>query len=227
MKRFTETEKWKDPWFRGLKGAHKLVFLYIVDNCNNAGFYEVDEAMIVFQTGLESSHIQGAWKGLERGLKGASGWVWVRRFLRHQKHEPLNPENPAHRQIISMLAEQVERFSDCREFSEFIAPYKGLLSPIGKGEGKGKGGEGMQGEATKRALPTLHEAVSYGAEIGMDAVDVENWFDHFQSNGWKVSGKAPMKDWRAGLRNGKRMLPKLNGTAPKIERGQHGVIREV
>lgn len=34
--------------------------------------------------------------------------------------------------------------------------------------------------------------------------DVQAWYDHFQSNGWKVSGKTPMKDWQAAVRNGFR-----------------------
>ena len=32
-------------------------------------------------------------------------------------------------------------------------------------------------------------------------VEAEKFFDHFSSNGWKVGGKAPMKDWKASARN--------------------------
>lgn len=140
MKRFTETEKWKDPWFRSLKPPHKLLFLYVVDNCNNAGFYEVDEEMIAFQTGLSAEHLKGAWKGLERGIKGASGWVWVRRFLAHQKNEELNPSNPAHKQIIGLIREQLERFSIVPEFAEIAGACKGLVCPIGPVKVKDKTG---------------------------------------------------------------------------------------
>lgn len=139
MRRFTDTLKWDDPWFRQLPGCHKLVFLYVVDRCNNAGFWEVDEDAICWHTKIESKHLEGAWKGLDRGIKGASGWVWVRTFLKHQKNEPLNPSNPAHKQIIALIAAQHERFKDCAEFRVFIAPYKGLFSPIGIGKGTGKG----------------------------------------------------------------------------------------
>lgn len=40
-----------------------------------------------------------------------------------------------------------------------------------------------------------------------DAVDP--WYDHFDSNGWLVGGKAPMKDWHAAMRNGKRQWEKI------------------
>lgn len=154
MKRFAETNKWDDPWFRNLAGAHKLIFLYVVDRCDNAGFWEIDEEAIAFHTKLEKRHIEGAWKALERGLVGASGWVWVRTFLRHQKNDKLNAANPAHRQLIGLLKDQMERFGNNAVFSEFVAPYKGLLSPIGKGIGKGKKGS-AEGKQMPEAPETL------------------------------------------------------------------------
>lgn len=138
MKRFTETQKWDDPWFREIHGSHKLVFLYILDRCNNAGFWEVDLSALAFHTKLDPKHFEGAFKALERGLQGASGWVWVRNFLRHQKNDDLNPANPAHRQIIALLKDQSERFPDSKSLLPKGAS-KGLPSPIGKGKGKGKG----------------------------------------------------------------------------------------
>lgn len=136
MKRFTETGKWDDPWFRQLAGVYKLVFLYIIDRCDNAGFLEIDQDAMAWHTKVKPEHIEGALKGLERGIKGAFGWIWVRRFLKHQKNDPLNPENPSHKQIIGLLNEQRERFKDVPEFVEFIGASKGLESPIGKGKGK-------------------------------------------------------------------------------------------
>lgn len=209
MKRFAETNKWDDPWFRSLAGAHKLIFLYVIDRCDNAGFWEVDEEALAFHTKLEKRHIEGAWKALERGLLGASGWVWVRTFLRHQKNENLNPENPAHRQVISLIQDQSERFGSLELFRAFIAPYKGLISPIGIGKGTGKKGS-AEGKPESRDA-----AIAYGSTIGMTRADVDAWFDHFESNGWRVSGKAPMKDWQAALRNGNRRKGEFaNSTKP-------------
>lgn len=90
-------------------------------------------------------------------------------------------------------------------------PLEGVLNPkdrIGK--------ESTGGSKSVFSKPELAEVQAYGAEIGMDPADVESWYDHFQSNGWKVGGKSPMKDWKSALRNGKRNTkPKDVKTPPK------------
>jgi len=162
MTRFSETEKWRDPWFRGLKPAHKLLFLFVVDNCNNAGFWEEDQDYACYATGISREDYVGAREGLTRGLLGAGGWLWVRRFLKHQKNANLNPENNAHIQIIGLISEQVIRFSGIPEFDQFLAPLEGLISPIGKGRGKGnskKDGEVEERKgATKAGFETFWTA---------------------------------------------------------------------
>jgi hypothetical protein len=71
MKRFTETQKWDDPWFRDLPPKLKLAFLFIIDACDNAGFWEVDFSGMAFKTGMTKDDCEGAIKGLGRGLVGA------------------------------------------------------------------------------------------------------------------------------------------------------------
>ena len=41
-KRFTDTEKWKDPFFDELTNDYKLVWLYLLDDCDNAGVFSVN-----------------------------------------------------------------------------------------------------------------------------------------------------------------------------------------
>lgn len=161
MKRFTETAKWDDPWFRALPGHAKLAFLYIVDRCDNAGFWEIDKDGMQFQTKLSQAHCEGALKALERGLIEASGWVWVRTFLKHQKNETLNPENPAHRQIIALIKNQTIRFPECLLLLPKEGASKGLQSPIGIGIGKGRG------KSKKRdAIESTPEMIRIGKILG-------------------------------------------------------------
>lgn len=38
-KRFTDTNKWNDVWFSQLPNDYKLVWIYILDSCDNAGIW--------------------------------------------------------------------------------------------------------------------------------------------------------------------------------------------
>lgn len=51
MKRFTETEKWSDPWFRKLTANGKLGYLYLLDRVDNSGVIDIDRDLADFQIG--------------------------------------------------------------------------------------------------------------------------------------------------------------------------------
>lgn len=57
------------------------------------------------------------------------------------------------------------------------------------------------------AAPTREEAITlvknFRSTYSQQQIEsvVDEFLDHFRSNGWKVSGKTPMVDWQAALRN--------------------------
>lgn len=138
MKRFTETDKWKDPQFLKMRPGEKLVWFYIIDNCDNAGFIEWDAEICAMFTGMKLDHVEGAFKGLTRGLLGAknSNWYHVPKFLKHQKNLPLNKDNNAHKQIIALVEDKRSLFPCVAK--ELLGADEGLTSPIGKGRGNSK-----------------------------------------------------------------------------------------
>lgn len=55
--------------------------------------------------------------------------------------------------------------------------------------------------------PTVEEVFAFSQQHSDIAgrwplPDIKAWWNHFQSNGWLVSGKAKMKDWKAAALNG-------------------------
>jgi hypothetical protein len=50
-KRFTETEKWRDPWYRKLPPRLKCLWQYICDSCCPAGTFELDWELASFVIG--------------------------------------------------------------------------------------------------------------------------------------------------------------------------------
>jgi len=60
-------------------------------------------------------------------------------------------------------------------------------------------------EAKKEGLrPTRSDWSAYAKEIGWGTTDAESAFDYYESNGWRIGGKTPVKDWRACARNCQR-----------------------
>lgn len=143
--RFTDTNKWADTWFSNLKQIEMLLFLYICDNCDIAGFIEINHKRWAFDLNSSTGTIEEALKGLERGIVISKDgeYLYLRNFLKHQKNLPINPSNPSHRGILKRFQVNSERF-DIEDVEEFIkrtskGALKGLQSLIGKGIGKGKG----------------------------------------------------------------------------------------
>lgn len=58
--------------------------------------------------------------------------------------------------------------------------------------------QGQVRNAVAFVRPSLAEVVAYCTERGK-GVDPQKWFDHYESNGWKV-GRNAMKDWKAAVR---------------------------
>jgi len=52
--------------------------------------------------------------------------------------------------------------------------------------------------------PTRSDWSAYAKEIGWGTTDAESAFDYYESNGWRIGGKTPVKDWRACARNCQR-----------------------
>lgn len=112
--RFTDTQKWKDPWFSDLKKEEKLLFLYLQDNVDNSGIYEISFKRLHFELDFSEAEILGAIKGLARGLVGVKEGlktcdkIYLKNFLKYQKNLPLNPFNSYHWSAIKAFAENYE-----------------------------------------------------------------------------------------------------------------------
>jgi hypothetical protein len=140
-KRFTITEKWEDSWFWQLKPYEKLLWNYLCDKCDLAGFWEINLELATVQTKIPKSAISGAVQGLSRGYITNGKYVWLRNFIHHQGNYPLNPNNNAHRHIIKIIERHTDFDVNFFELLEtvFSGATEGLISPPSKGKGNSKG----------------------------------------------------------------------------------------
>jgi len=101
----TETTKWSDPWFRKLPENLKLLWLWLLDNCDCAGIIEPDIDLASFQIGASKelprvNDIPDLFDGRIQ-LIGKS--LFIRKFVSYQYGETLNPVNKAHLGVIKRL----------------------------------------------------------------------------------------------------------------------------
>lgn len=155
-KRLTETDKWKDSWFLDLPLDSKILFQYLCDNCDMAGFYQRHDRTISALTGIPLSDIPKCVKALSKSVIERGGIFWVVNFLEHQKNLPLKLPNNAHLSALRSLVNHAPIFSELylgfigfslKELKDILAPSQGQASPYGKAKGNSKGKAKGTGDA--------------------------------------------------------------------------------
>jgi hypothetical protein len=107
-KRFTDTNKYKKPFIRGLQGAYKLFWDYLYHDCDHAGIWIVDFEIAQLYLGQDMQiNKEDALKyfnnGEQRIIEFDHGKKWfIKPFIEFQ-YGVLNPENRVHNSIILEL----------------------------------------------------------------------------------------------------------------------------
>jgi hypothetical protein len=189
MKRFTETQKWEDPWFRRLAPEMKLLWQWILDRCDNAGVIDPDIDLASFQIGY-SYPMDTLLEFGERVVKLPCGKWFIPKFIEFQ-YGALSRDCKAHNPIfLSLKKHGLEGYP------------KGIHTLQEKEEDKDK--EKEQEKEKERAAEkskskgSIEDMKSFALEIGLAESDGENCFCKWESTGWK-----DIKDWRMKMRTWK------------------------
>lgn len=84
VKRFTESDKWRDKWFRALRPDYKLAWLYLLDQCDCAGVIDLDKELANFQIGTAPDWESFLSHCEDRIEVIGGGKLWVVRFIEYQ-----------------------------------------------------------------------------------------------------------------------------------------------
>ena len=193
-KRMTDTDKWKKRFLRELQPQHKLLWFYILDDCNHAGIWEVDLEVASLRIG-ESLECDIPAEDmlpksfLEKIIVFDNGDKWfIPEFIDFQYGE-LNPNSNVHKSVIALL--------DKYNLEGYVKGSQGVQSTL-KDKDKDIVIVKEKAKAKRFAKPTVDDIVDYCNERN-NIVDAQKFYDYYSSNGWKV-GKNPMKDWKAAVR---------------------------
>lgn len=135
--RFTDTNKWSDTWFAELKPLNKLLFMYLCDQCDVAGFLELNFKKMSFDLSTDKQTIESSLKGLNGKIVFSKNgrYIFIVNFLKHQKNLPLNEKNRAHIGIIKCINDKIHLFDN----QDILRGFEGALKPLARGTGIGKG----------------------------------------------------------------------------------------
>jgi hypothetical protein len=204
MKRFTETQKWEDPWFRKLRPEMKLLWLWILDRCDSAGVIDPDLELASFQIGFQyPMDTLSEFDGRVVGIVG--GKFFIPKFIEFQ-YGRLSEDCRAHGPAFQSLKKHgLEGYP------------KGIHTLQVKVKVKDEVKDTETEEVLKpKSRGTIEEFHQFFTSIGLPQSDADYTFHKWQGNGW-VNGKNPIRDWKATVRQWKagNFMPSQKATTPK------------
>ena len=182
-KRYTDTDKWKKSFIKGLPAKYKLLWLYILDDCCHAGIWETDFEVASIRIGSKVTEKE-AIKYYQKQIKifdDGNKW-FIPKFIDFQ-YGQLNANSKPHQSVIK----RIDKYD--------VYNIEGI-SPIDVA--------GFEGEIAKPIInkfkkPTVEQIEDYCNERS-NTVNANKFYDFYESKGWVV-GKSKMKDWKAAVRN--------------------------
>ena len=138
--RFTDTQKWEDPWFRNLPSDWKTVWFYLCERCDHAGIWNIDIELLNYlikptEPITEELLYTTLNNGKERVKKLENGRIFVCSFVGFQYKGELNEKCSTHRGVIKRLKEHGAWQHLPKGYKRVT---KGLKNPSGRVQDKDK-----------------------------------------------------------------------------------------
>lgn len=207
-KRFTDTEKYKKPFVRGLQGAYKLFWDYLYHDCNHAGIWHVDFEIAQIYLGKDMPvNKEDALKYFNQGktriisLDDGKKW-FIKSFIEFQ-YGVLNPDNRVHKSAIDELVQNgvnkplVRALQGCKDKDKDKDKEKGGLL---------RGDERFEEvyklypnrDSKKEARKHFFASVLTGQDLGDIKKALINYKEHLKREPWKKpkSAKTWFNNWQ-------------------------------
>lgn len=102
-KRFTDTEKWKKKFVRGLSATHKLLWFYILDDCDHSGIWHTDFDVASIRIGCSIDPDKALEVFKNHVIVFDEGEKWFLPSFIDFQYGQLNANNRANNSVIKIL----------------------------------------------------------------------------------------------------------------------------
>lgn len=205
-KRFTDTEKFNNPWYRKLPIKYKILWEYLLSECNHAGLLKIDIDLISFKIG-ETITIDDLKIFENRITFIKDDLIFIPKFIEFQ-YGALNTENRVHNSVLKELKKY-----------NLQGAIKPLTSPIDGAKDKDKEKDISSSLVLSSSLdekteiesgnhskkfqkPKIEEIQAY-CKVRQNNINADEFYDYYESKGWMI-GKNKMKNWQAAIRRWER-----------------------
>jgi hypothetical protein len=101
-KRFTDSDKWRKPWFRALSAEAKMAWVYLTDNCDHAGIWPAAFDLVSGDLGFGvDDTLLKKWFG-DKLIQVSADKYFIPSYIEFQYGE-LSEESKPHLSVIKIL----------------------------------------------------------------------------------------------------------------------------
>jgi len=199
-KRFSATDKWRKQFIKGLPTVHKLLWLYMLDECDHAGIWDVELDVASLRIGEDVNNISaGDFDGKIIEIDSGKKW-FIKSFISFQ-YGTLNDKVNAQKSALDRL----KQFLTIKD----IQPFINCSSTV---KDKDKDKDKDKAVARKRNPvrlnpPSFEEVEKHCASRGMLG-KAQQVYDYYASGDWTDKGGNEIYNWKQ----------KMNGSWLKKEK---------
>lgn len=191
--RFLDTNYYKSPFVRGLKGALKSLYSFIICDCDGAGIWNLDLPAASLYIGFEINMLEFNEHFVEKSKAIPIGGdkYFFPDFIEHQYPSGLQENNTAHKNFIKTLKKFNLIDNDLNVKKK--GALKGLTSLIGLGNGlcHGNGNEEVVLQNLNNReprIPTKDAVWEVFHRNGGTKEMAKSFYEKYEGTGWVLSG---------------------------------------
>lgn len=183
-KRLTDTEKWKDDWYQSLTNDYRIIWQYLLDNCNHAGLMKRNMRLLNFHCKTEITE-ETLLEIFKNRIYVSGEYYFIPKFIKFQ-YGNLESDKPVIVSVIKLL----QSHNDYAMIKELLANNCVIVKSKSKDKSKSKSlfknSEFFDKENFKKAFYSNPKYQKYNYEHYYEAV-----------KNWSASGGNMKSDWIA------------------------------